>query len=266
MTAVLREGGTYDVQLGYSSRAITPIVNIPRSVPFQSVAVAVSLVTARTSTVASSVKGKREVEQGTYCNVPNGTIGFAHDNICSFGSSNGVWKFWWPCAGDFEVNLDNCCKLHDQKLFCAENEADRILVDWAFCHCIMTELIRRGEEEMSWWCEWLFLPLLVVFAGLGLGTIADVAFLIWGFTYSGDYVNFSERNLSSCLCGGDKPTLMCNTDPTNPNNYLCGYDNCCRHASGQIIHRNGKPCLKADSLLPPCPDGYAATDQIRKSR
>jgi len=145
--------------------------------------------------------------------------------------------------------------MHDQKLFCAKNEFERMEADLAFSACVAGELIRRGQKAMRWWCGWLFFPLLVVFAGIGLKTVIDIFFLLYGFTYSGRYLNYDGRNSASCLCGGDKPTFRCNTDPTDPRNYLCHgkTTNCCTRATGRIIKSdNSLPCDYRSGKLKQC--------------
>lgn len=239
LTAYSNAPETYSVRLEFEGKQIAPILGIPGDLPFETVVIAVSILTASAS-IMSKRKGKAESIQGTSCGGPAGTIGYAADDVCSLGPKSGIWTFWWPCAGEFKIDLTDCCRMHDRSLFCVTNELERIEVDLAFNACVAGELMRRGRQEMSGWCAWVFYPLLVVFAGVGIKTLADIFFILYGFTYKGDYLNFDDKNKDSCLCGGTKPTFKCYTDPRDPDNYLCFGKTtpCCTRANGNVRKSN----------------------------
>jgi hypothetical protein len=201
------------------------------------------------------------------CVVPIGMSGYNHDDLCSFGNPQGKHQFWWPCAGSFVVDIIECCKNHDRQLYCSSNVAERVVIDIEFTACVIGKLINTASYHMSGWCEWIALPLLTASAMAIIGPVLLAILEIAGEIYQFEYTNFALLNKDSCLCGGSNPTLKCGLDPTVSSSYLCGFDeHCCRHESGTIIYRDGKPCTQPNDKLPPCPLGYAVFGRTRNSR
>jgi len=147
-----------------------------------------------------------------------------HDMGCSGGgliTPDGKFNFWFPCAGSFSADVYDCCYRHDVGLYCSTTFWDSSAEDLDLIHCISAKIIAAGIEEMSWICKWLFaLPLITLIEGL---SVIGYIFMPGIADYESEQVNYDGRHNKSCLCGGNIPTICCDSDKVRS---ICLDKNC----------------------------------------
>jgi hypothetical protein len=135
-----------------------------------------------------------------------------HDMGCSGGNLvtlDGKFNFWFPCAGGFSADLFDCCYRHDVGIYCSTSFWDSSAEDLDLIHCMSAKIIAAGLEKMPWGCKWMFgVPFITFFSALSI-----IGYIVMPIIpYSADKVNYDGRHSSSCLCGGNRPTVCCQPD------------------------------------------------------
>ncbi|MFA7325052.1 MAG: hypothetical protein WC121_00160 [Candidatus Kapaibacterium sp.] len=171
-----------------------------------------------------------------------------HDMGCSAEpviTRGGKLKFWYPCAGSFDVDVYDCCFNHDVALWCSSGIETAALLGVRLITCFEEKIIEKYLEESSALCSFFWLPLLVsklVF----LPTLLSPFFGIIVDLFTGaEFRNSDGAHSDSCLCGGDLPTACCG-----------GYDGVCRDECCNKIdlcsHKVDKTRGEGCKSKPPC--------------
>ncbi len=140
---------------------------------------------------------------------------FQHDYLCtfSFGEStiitlDGRLYLWFPCGGEVEINVLDCCQQHDIDLWCSETRyPDAWLADAKVIACVVGKVLSK-ITAYNFICDIINVAFFLSYYS-DLVSLFFVGSLASPALYSGNVLGLNGRNRNTCLCGGREPVALC---------------------------------------------------------
>lgn len=189
------------------------------------------------------------------------TMCINHDLFCTspFGGKFTFWV-WVPCKGTFEIDVKDCCLDHDIGWWCARSPFEKIAADGFVAACFARKIIAFVSNKTPWYCGGGFTGSII---GLAQALLFS-NLIFYGLLpfypregrVGGGFVQ-GDPDSTSCLCGGNVPTIKCDENQSDPTKWLCPKPYCTKCAWDFDIDSGGNisNCvMSADRLdLPCCP-------------